>query len=321
MKKCLCVCACLFLLMTSTACHSVQEPDRSQREVKLSFSSVPAEKTVPSAASLLPSEVSEPSVSDFTRMSKAEQLPLYMQNNPKLYADLLGNAMQMYYAGILSGRVNASLFTPEYAKDVLPPPDASPQERKRMAEYCTVGGALEYFGCDTPDRMKYLEMYNGTLPYFCYDRDANIYPVSTAPTGNVLTMNSFDQTLYFVFRYTNNDKIDRSALTYAAKNIDSYVKTYYQGILNGTITASHTLSHTSDVLPAADASNEERRRCAENATIAGAIDYAGFYTVYYPCITSLGYDRSSSLFTLPDFNNPNIIALPSADTPLSLLNF
>lgn len=322
MKKRLCLCACCLLLVSSTACgsSSTTEPDRSHREIKLSVSSVPTESIQVSSSSA-PSTAAVPSSSDLTRIPKAEQLPLYMQNNPKLYANLLENVMTLYYAGLLSGRVNSDVFTPRYARDVLPPPDASPQERKKMADYCTIGGALEFFGCDTSNTLQYWEMYNGTLPYFCYDRDAHIYPKETAPANHVLTLTSFDQTLYFVFRYTNNDTINRAALSYAAQNIDSYVKHYYHAIENGTLTDSQSYPHTADVLPVSGASAEERHRCAENATIIGAIDAAGFYTVYAPYITSLGYNKKSSLFTLPDFHNPDIIALPSADTPLSFLHF
>ena len=314
-KRFLCILCCLFLTASCTACHTAPtEPDRSQRVVRLSSSSKPAPETTDTTEE----ESSEAFITpeDFVRIPRAEQIPDYMQNNPALYADLLENILKLYYAGLLSGSINADTFSPCYAADQLPSPQATAEERWQTAAYCTVGGALEYFGCDLKDRMKYLTMYNGTLPYFCYDREAAIYPAASAPE-HTLTMNSFSQTLYFIFRYANNDKVERDALTYAVGDIDTYVKNYYQGILNGTITNRRSLSHTADILPAPNASLQEREHCAGNATISGALDYAGFYTVYTPYISSLGFNHKTASFTLPDYTSPDILAISSPDAPLS----
>ena len=318
MKKLLCLCCCC-LLLCSTACTAAEsEPDRSRRVVKLSSSSQPAEK---SSVSEEPEDTSEPvtdPLTSFVRISKVDQLPDYLLNNQKLYADLLENILKIYYTGLLNGKINSAIFSPRYASDELPSPQATPEERKRLAEYCTVGGALEYFGCDQENYMKYLEIFNGLLPYFYYDRDANIYPPSATPNQQMLKMNNYSQTLYFIFRYANDNKIAQDVLVYAAKNIDTYVKNYYQGILSGSISLPHSFTYTNDTLPPKGASLSERQQCADNATITGALDYAGFYTIYSPYITYLGYDTSSSLFTLPDFYNPNIIAVNAPDSSLSL---
>ena len=166
--------------------------------------------------------------------------------------------------------------------------------------------------------MKYIEMYNGCLPHFCYDRDGNIYPDGSVLPQNVLKMNGMSQPLFFIFRYVNQNQAEKDAMSYAAENISYLIREYYQGILDGSVHSDNTTLHyVSDLLPSKDASVRERQKCAELATVAGALDYAGFYTAYDPYITKLGYDKHSSVFTLPDLTNPDILSISSPDVKIS----
>ena len=320
LKKQLCVLCCLSMLLCCGACSTAEvQDDRSARPIRLTYPS--KQKAEPK---LTIEEITDSAVSDAERLSsfvyipKREQLPDFMQNNPSLYAGMLQNILKLYYSGILSGKINQKNFTPRYSSDILPTASATPEERSKMAISCTVGGALEFFGYDQSDFMKYIEMYNGCLPHFCYDRDGNIYPDGSVLPQNVLKMNGMSQPLFFIFRYVNQNQAEKDAMSYAAENISYLIREYYQGILDGSVHSDNTTLHyVSDLLPSKDASVRERQKCAELATVAGALDYAGFYTAYDPYITKLGYDKHSSVFTLPDLTNPDILSISSPDVKIS----
>lgn len=322
MKKVFCLMYCLLLIFGTTACAAAQnQNDRSARPVKLTYPSAP-ESAVSEDESSQAADVSELSdpAKDFEIIPKLEQLPDFMQNNPSLYADMLEKILKIYYSGLVSGRINSTTYHQRFNADRLPSAKATPEQRIKIAELCTVGGALEYFGMDQKNYMKYMEMYNGSLPYFCYDRDASVFAEGSVSSDKVLKMTGFSQSLYFLFRYANNDQTERDAMQYAADNIDSFVKSYYQGIQNGSInTSSFRPVYTSDPLPKKNASEKDRQTAADQATIAGALDYAGYYTVYVSFITKLGYHKNASIFTLPDFTNPDIIAISSENTRISQL--
>ncbi len=318
MKKILCLLCCAVIAVSMTACTEQKKDDRTSREIKL---------VQPSEVSREISDTDEEDEADeekdltesFVISPKLSELPEYMRTNPKLYAELLGNILKIYYSGILSGRINSDIYKHRYSEDKLPPESATAEQRRSAAEYCTIGGALEYFGYDNKNYIKYYEMYNGCLTFFCFDKDANIYYRNDIPSDNVMPLTGFSYGLYFIFRYAKIDKLEREALEFAADEISSAVSNYYSGIRDGKITSSKKLKYTADKLPEKNADESERKKCADEATIQGAVDFAGYYTSLYPCITKLGYNKKSELFTLPDLNDPDIVSIGSPETKLSVL--
>lgn len=284
--------------------------------------------TVPSESSLIRHESTvireEEKPADpenFEVIPMLDTLPEYMTNNKTLYAKLLENMIKLYYTGVVTGKINNETIHFRYANDVLPPKNLDAAARKKEAGYCKVSGALEYFAYDRKNYMKYHELYNGCLPYFCYSKDGNIYLRSEISADNLLSMNSFDQTLHFIFRYANFDQIQKDAMNFAAKETDSAVHAYYEGIKNGSInqnTFRQQLTH--DILPTAESSKEECESIAAHATIGGALEYAGLYTPLSVFVDGLGYNKKSNIFTLPDFTNPDVISIHSLDTEISKLH-
>ncbi len=259
--------------------------------------------------------------SDFVVITKADELPAFMTNNKKLYADLLENILKLYYSGIVSGRINSDNYQHRYSTDELPRENSTPDKRREAAELCTVGGALEYYGYDNQNYMKYYEMYNGVLPFFLYDKDANIYLDSEMSADNTYQMNGFSQRLYHIFKYCQTSNIERDAMTFVASEVSTIVKTYYQDLSSGKIhQKNYRPKYTNDTIPPQNADRNTCQSIADQATIDGAIDYAGFYTPYHGCIEHLGYNKKSDIFTLPDFTNPDIISIKSADTKISSLS-
>ena len=61
--------------------------------------------------------------------------------------------------------------------------------------------------------------------------------------------------------------MEKNAQSFAASEIDNAIKKYYYGIKNGTIDSSVSLPRSGDRLPEKDASQEERDRLANEATI------------------------------------------------------
>ena len=317
MKKLFAIIICILAVLSAESCSCNKTDDRADKEIKLT------QPSRPSAVSHQDEEEEEEEEKDliagFTPISKLNELPEYMKTNPQLYADLLENMLKLYYSAILTGRVNSDNYAHRYSEDRLPPQNASPEERRTAAEHCTVGGALEYFGYDNKNYMKYYEMYNGCLPYFCFDRNGSIYPKEEVSADNIMPLTGYSYPLYYFFRYANTDKIEKEALTFAASEINHAVNDYYYGIINGTVTSSKKLKYTSDKLPEKGADENERKKCANEASITGALDHSDCYTPLYPCITKLGYNKRSELFTLPDLHDPEIISIGSPDTKLSVL--
>lgn len=316
MKRIIAVIICSLMIFSAAACAGEKKDERADREIKLTQ---PSEESIQISEPEEESEEEKDLTKDFTPIARLKELPEYMKTNPQLYADMLENMLKLYYTAILTGRANSENYKHRYSGDELPSENATAQKRRDIAEYCTVGGALEYFGYDDKNYMKYYEMYNGCLPFFCFDRDANVYIREGMLADNILPMTGYVYSLYFIFRYSNIDKIEREALSFAAAEINRAVNDYYYGIKNGTVTASKKLKYTSDKLPEKSADQSERDKCAREATIQGALDYYGCYTPLYPCVTELGYNKKSQIFTLPDFNDPEMISISSPETKLSVL--
>ena len=300
------------LLLSLTACSS---PAPEKRVIRLTQSSAVQEESSPQ-----PEEEPLADPENFVVEPMLDELPQFMLNNKTLYAKLLENMLKLYYAGLVSGKINKENIHFRYAQDTLPSQELDAAARKKEAGYCKVAGALEYFGYDRRNYMKYLELYNGCLPYFCHSKDGNIYLSSEISADSLLSMNSFQQPLHFVFRYANIEKIERDAMTFVAKETDSAVKTYYEGIKSGKINQNtFRQQFTHDTLPAADSTPAECEALASHATIGGALEYAHLYTPFSLFIDSLGYNKKSDIFTLPDFTNPDIISIRPLKTEISKL--
>ena len=311
----------LILMLGFTACG---EQDDSQTSSSSGVASGKNNTDVNSSAVPQEKENSEEPEVDLTAnfevIPKLDELPDYMLTNKTLYAKLLEKIIKIYYSGIVNGRINASVYQHRYSEDKLPDKDADSQKRIEAAKLCTVGGALEYYGYDNDNYMKYYEMFNGCLPYFSYDRDANVYLSSEINADNILSMTGFRQRLNYMFKYIGEDAVERDAMTYLAEEINTAVKKYYNDIKAGKATASSfKQKYTDDVLPDDSLNSEQCEALAKKATLAGAFEYAGFYTPYSVCIDSLGYNKKSEIFTLPDFSNPDIISISSVDTELGEL--
>lgn len=319
MKKILCILFCTSLIMSLCACSGQKENDRSGRKIELTYSSEVSSRTIASQEPSDEPEISADSLESFERIPKLPELPAYIMTNPKIYSSLLHNMLNLYYSGVLNGRITSESVKFRYSSDVLPPPDADADTRREAARYCTVGGALEYFGYDCKNYLKYYEMFNGCLPYFCYDQNADIYAESDKPNDDVLYLTGFDQALYFIYKNADKSAIERDTNAFAAGEIDSMVNIYYNGIKNGDITSKIKLEHSSDKLPAAGTSENERAGYADNATIAGAIDLAGYYTPLYPMITKTGYNTSTGKITALDHTIHDVKAITTPEFKLGTL--
>lgn len=299
------------LLLSYTACKN--SDINNNRVIKLSETSKSENHTSEPAENIITAE-------NFEVLHKLDSLPEHMSINKSLYAKLLENILKLYYTGVVNGRITSDNFKPRYSNDKLPVTNELSSERKKAAGYCTIGGALEYYGYDNKSYMKYFDMYNGCLPYFCCSRDGNIFLSSEMSADNLINITDFDQTLINIFRYANLDDIERDAMIYVAKETDSAVKKYYEGIKNGKINKDNfNRIYTKDELPDSDSSKSECEDLANKATIGGALEYSGFYKPFSECVKKLGYNKKSDIFTLPDYKNPDIISIESLQTKISSL--
>lgn len=276
------------IILSFSACAGDTETEK--HKVKLSQpSAVKQESSEP---------VSEEPIADpesFVILSKLDELPEYMTNNKTLYAKLLEGMLKLYYTGLVNGKINSETIQFRFAKDVLPDKELDAAARKKAAGYCKVGGALEYFGYDRNNYLKYYELYNGCLPYFCNSREGKIYLSSEVNADTLLPLTGFDETLHFIFRYSNIEDIERDAMDFAARETDSAVKAYYEGIKSGRINkTTFRQRFTHDILPEADSTPEECEALASHATIGGALEYAELYTPLSGFVDNLGGKISAS---------------------------
>lgn len=298
------------LILSCTACGQKQEESEGI-EIKLSDNSAPRQKE---------SSQQEESIIDpesFEVIAKHDKLPDFIMTNKTLYSKMLENMIKLYYYGICSGRINSGNYKPRISTDVIPSENANSEERKKAAGYCTVGGALEYYGCDKKNYMKYYDLYNGCLPYFCFSRDGNIYLASEVSADKIINLTSFNQTLINIFRYGNIDNIKNDVIKHASKEVDSAVKAYYEGIRSGKINrSSFTPVRTSDRLPDEGSSKEEREEMARHATIGGALEYAELYSQFNTYTDSLGFNKEKDVFTLPDLVGADTVPISSVNAEI-----
>lgn len=314
MKRIASLVFCILILMSSAACS--ENNNKSDNDGSTETSAV--QKTSEPEDDEEYSDEPAPEVSySFENVEYHEELPDFMKTNTRLYAGLLEKALKIYYSGVITGKINNDTYIARYCKDKLPNKDAAPEERKKLADLCTVGGALEYFGFDCAEYTKYYEMYNGCLKYFSCDHDGYIYYYENAPRDTSFRMNSINQTMFFIFKTADINRIEREAASFAADEINFAVKEYYNGIQSGIITSSIRRKYTSDVLPGKKATQFDRLRLANEATVAGALDYAGYFTALYPYIKKVGYNRKTHVITSLEQHNPDIVSFVSDEVKLS----
>ena len=126
--------------------------------------------------------------------------------------------------------------------------------------------------------------------------------------------------MYFIFRYTNTDTVDREALKFVSEEASYSIKSYYNSVISGEITDSgFHQKYTNDKLPDKTTPSSEYKIYADDLTVGGAFEYSGFYTLFTSCIGSLGYNKKTEIITLPDYTDPNVISIPSVNTKISEL--
>ncbi len=86
-----------------------------------------------------------------------------------------------------------------------------------------------------------------------------------------------------------------------AATIDYACKTYYTGIVSGTITtANFNPVKSGDNVPTPTDSGHTRRVKARTCTVAGALEFEGLYEQLINKVTDFGYDSRGNIFSLTD---------------------
>ena len=89
-----------------------------------------------------------------------------------------------------------------------------------------------------------------------------------------------------------------------AATVDNACKTYYAGIVAGSITSNDKTNMknvgTSENLPAPGKSSSERKSCALDCTVGGAIDYNGTYASLNGKLADFGADREGNIYSKTD---------------------
>lgn len=88
-----------------------------------------------------------------------------------------------------------------------------------------------------------------------------------------------------------------------AATVDNACKTYFSGIVSGTINASNftpTKQSPADTLPAATASSSVRKTNALAATIGGALEYNGTYETLSGKLGDFGVTNDGNIYARTD---------------------
>ncbi len=203
-----------------------------------------------------------------------EALAVNEENNPSANAALstdaatIDTACKVYYSVVASGAIADEKV--DVKADKLPDKNTDEATRIEMAAKCTIQGALEYNG---------LAGY-GTLvenlEKMAVDKDGNIVAQheieNPAVSGLKVTM-TFEELGYGndPSKMTPNYETE---MTMAAI-LDNACKTYVASVVSGAVDAEAAKNVTTDTLPAASATEQERREAAMKLTIQGAMEYAG----------------------------------------------
>ncbi len=256
---------------------------------------------------------------EFSIIAKLDELPDYMTDNPDIYTKLLGNIMKLYYTGIVNGRIHSDNFTPERTKDVLPPPNASAEERKKAADYCTIGGALEYYSLDGTE-IDYYELYNGCLPYFCNDREGNIQLIDNVSTDNIWQITDYDEILRYIFKYANTEKLEADAMAFIATELNNACINYYNGIKTQKIKDGDFIQqYTHDTLPNEYTTPEPALGLAKHATLGGAMESIGKYRQFSVCIKKLGANDTHKIYPMSDSSQNDLKVISSVNMTMAEL--
>ena len=262
------------------------------------------------------SEKYESSFEEISVIAKLDELPDYISDNSEHYTKLLSNILKLYYTGVINGRIHSGNFVPQRAKDVLPSENDTAEKRKEYADYCTIGGALEFYSTDSTD-FNYYEIYNGCLPYFSNDKNGNIYITENISMDSVWQLTDYDETMRYVFKYCNPDKLEKEAMAFISSEINSTCKNYYNGIKEGTIVKnSFAQQYTHDTLPDQYTAPEPRLGLAKHATIGGALEFIGKYRQFSIFINKLGIDSTGNIYPMSDKSKNDLKVI--SDTYLTM---
>ena len=107
-----------------------------------------------------------------------------------------------------------------------------------------------------------------------------------------------------------------------AATIDYACKTYYTGLVTGTInTTNFTPAKSGDVLPAVTTSPMARRALARNCTIGGALEYGGLYENLSTRITDFGFNNEGNIYASNDTKHGTITAFADTKVTFATLNY
>lgn len=81
-----------------------------------------------------------------------------------------------------------------------------------------------------------------------------------------------------------------------AATIDNSCKTYYAGIVAGSIN-SDNFSESCDYLPGPGATNSEKKEAANHATIEGALRYNGLWSIMEGKLDKFGADKDGNIIS------------------------
>lgn len=298
------------MVLIMTACGETAK--EVQKEVSVEVS----EESFEESSGIIPKNRDD---REFLMIAKLDELPDYMSDNPDIYSDLLGNIMKLYYTGIINGRINKDNFKPERSNDVLPSADSTADERKKSADYCTIGGALEYYSVDDRDIDYYL-LYNGCLPYFCHDREGNINLIDNISADNIWQLTDYDEILRYVFKYSNTDRLEADAIAFIAGELNNACVSYYNGIKTQKIKSGDFVQqYTHDTLPNEYTTPEPALGLAKHATIGGAMEYIGKYQQFSVCIKKLGTNDSHKIYAMSNSDISDLKVLSSTNMTMAEL--
>ena len=85
-----------------------------------------------------------------------------------------------------------------------------------------------------------------------------------------------------------------------AATVDNACKTYYAGIVAGSITSADSAKVTADTLPAATAASSAKKSSAKLATIEGALQYNGTAASLADKLSDFGYDKDGNIYSDTD---------------------
>lgn len=113
-----------------------------------------------------------------------------------------------------------------------------------------------------------------------------------------------------------------SSIDTEAASMDQACKTYYMGVKSGEInSANFTAPISGDVIPARFVSTGNRNRCAQNCTVAGALEYSGLGELLGR-LGEFGYDSEGNICAL---GNPPAAGLtplnPNGTDTFTVLNY